>query len=37
MVRVIKYGQKRRVTCNHCGALLEFDKERSENRPDRHE
>nr|DAM24127.1 MAG TPA: alpha-aminoadipate carrier protein [Caudoviricetes sp.] len=25
MVRVIKYGQKRRVTCNHCGALLEFD------------
>ena len=26
MVRVIKYGQKRRVTCNHCGALLEFEK-----------
>lgn len=25
MVKVIKYGQKRRVTCNHCGAVLEFD------------
>ena len=25
MVKVIKYGQKRRITCNHCGALLEFD------------
>lgn len=25
MVKVIKYGQKRRVTCNHCGALLEFE------------
>ena len=26
MVKVIKYGQKRRVTCKHCGALLEFEK-----------
>lgn len=25
MVKVIKYGQKRRVTCSHCGALLEFE------------
>lgn len=25
MVKVIKYGQKRRVTCKHCGALLEFE------------
>lgn len=25
MVKVIKYGQKRRATCNHCGAVLEFD------------
>lgn len=27
MVKVIKYGQKRRITCNHCGALLEFEQE----------
>lgn len=27
MVKVIKYGQKRRVICNHCGALLEFEKD----------
>lgn len=27
MVKVIVYGQKRRTTCNHCGALLEFEKE----------
>lgn len=25
MVKVIKYGQKRRITCSHCGALLEFE------------
>lgn len=24
MVKVIKYGQKRRVTCSYCGSLLEF-------------
>ena len=24
MVKVIKYGEKRRVTCEVCGALLEF-------------
>ena len=27
MVKVIKYGQKRRVTCEVCGALLEFEKD----------
>lgn len=27
MVKVIKYGKKRRVTCKHCGALLEFEKD----------
>ena len=27
MVKVIKYGQKRRVTCEKCGAVLEYDKE----------
>ena len=26
MVKVIKYGPKRRVTCDVCGALLEFEK-----------
>ena len=26
MVKVIKYGQKRRITCEVCGALLEFEK-----------
>ena len=26
MVKVIKYGEKRRVKCNCCGALLEFGK-----------
>ncbi|MCD7967401.1 MAG: hypothetical protein LUG90_16765 [Clostridiaceae bacterium] len=26
MVKVIKYGQKHRVTCKVCGALLEFEK-----------
>lgn len=25
MVKVIECGQKRRVTCNHCGALLELE------------
>ena len=25
MVKVIKYGKKRRVVCEHCGALLEFE------------
>lgn len=24
MVKVIKYGPKRRITCPTCGALLEF-------------
>ena len=27
MVKVIRYGQKRRVTCKNCGALLEFEQE----------
>lgn len=27
MVKVIKYGQKCRVTCSHCGALLEFERD----------
>mgnify|MGYP000222687318 CR=1 FL=1 len=27
MVKVIKYGQKRRITCNHCGALLEYERD----------
>lgn len=27
MVKVIKYGQKRRITCSNCGALLEFEKD----------
>lgn len=27
MVKVIKYGQKHRVTCKCCGTLLEFEKE----------
>lgn len=26
MVKVIKYGEKRRATCRNCGALLEFEK-----------
>lgn len=26
-VKVIRYGSKRRVTCNYCGSLLEYDKE----------
>lgn len=26
MVKVIKYGQKRRTTCGNCKALLEFEK-----------
>ena len=26
MIKVIKYGQKRRTTCGNCGALLEFEK-----------
>lgn len=24
MVKVIRYGEKRRITCKVCGALLEF-------------
>lgn len=27
MVKVIRYGQKRRITCNYCGALLEFEED----------
>lgn len=27
MVKVIKYGQKRRVTCSYCGALLEYNQD----------
>lgn len=27
MVKVIKYGQKRRVTCENCGAVLEYEKD----------
>lgn len=27
MVKVIRYGQKRRITCEVCGALLEFEKD----------
>lgn len=27
MVKVIEYGPKRRVICNHCGALLEFEQD----------
>lgn len=27
MVEVIKYGPKRRITCEVCGALLEFNKD----------
>lgn len=27
MVEVIKYGQKRRILCQTCGALLEFEKD----------
>lgn len=27
MVKVIRYGQKRRVICGNCGALLEFEKD----------
>lgn len=26
MIKVIKYGQKRRATCKNCGTLLEFEK-----------
>lgn len=26
MVKVIRYGQKRRIVCDNCGALLEFEK-----------
>lgn len=26
MVKVIKYGRKRRIICKVCGALLEFEK-----------
>lgn len=26
MVEVIKYGQKRRILCETCGALLEFER-----------
>lgn len=31
MVKVIKYGQKRRITCSNCGALLEFEKDAIKN------
>lgn len=27
MIKVIKYGQKRRTTCGNCGALLEFERD----------
>lgn len=27
MVKVIKYGKKRRITCSNCGASLEFEKD----------
>ena len=27
MVKVIRYGNKRRVTCEVCGSLLEYEKE----------
>lgn len=27
MVKIIKYGQKRRIVCNNCGAILEFEKD----------
>lgn len=27
MVKVIKYGQKRRATCENCGAILEYEKD----------
>lgn len=27
MVKVIRYGQKRRIVCDNCGALLEFDQD----------
>ena len=27
MIKVIKYGKKRRVLCEHCESLLEFEKE----------
>lgn len=26
MVKVIRYGEKRRITCEVCGALLEYEK-----------
>lgn len=27
LVKVIKYGQKRRATCENCGAILEYEKD----------
>lgn len=27
MIKVIKYGNKRRVTCRECGSLIEYEKE----------
>lgn len=27
MIKVIKYGKKRRITCSQCGALLEFERD----------
>lgn len=27
MVKVIKYGNKRRIVCGVCGSLLEYEKE----------
>ncbi len=27
MIKVIKYGKKRRALCEHCESLLEFEKE----------
>lgn len=27
MVEIIKYGRKRRIICETCGALLEFEKD----------
>lgn len=26
MVKVIKYGNKRRVECEHCGSILEYER-----------
>lgn len=31
MVKVIEFSKKRRVTCDYCGALLEFENDDIEN------